>query len=216
MPWAYDVWDVLRQGLTDPENHKRAIASRLLCHLALSDPKKRILKDLDALMAVTHDPRFVTARHTVLMELIRIENAERGIRVHVFAPGLAQTQPLDSDGRPNLTTKDVADWLLWALTCPDHLRPLRADRDLGQVRSIGSTARMVVDNRAPQAHAVSALGHHRGGNPNSARNASMSDTQAIWFRNWLSDGLRRRSRITAGPTGSAPPAPPPDDGAYAP
>ena len=104
VPWAYEVWDVLRQGLTDPDNHKRAIASRLLCYLALSDPKKRILKDLDALMAVTHDPRFVTARHTVLMELIRIENAERGIRVHVFAPGLAQTQPLDSDGRPNLTT----------------------------------------------------------------------------------------------------------------
>lgn len=58
-----------------------------------------------------------------LMDLIRVENAEHGIRVHVLAPGLAQTQPQDADGRPNLTTRDVADWVLWVLTRPGHLRP---------------------------------------------------------------------------------------------
>jgi hypothetical protein len=36
-----------------------------LCNLAISDPKKRMLKDFDVIMAVTHDPRFVTARHTL-------------------------------------------------------------------------------------------------------------------------------------------------------
>lgn len=65
VPWAYDVWDVMVAGLTDQDNHRRSIAAQVLCNLALSDPKKRILKDLDALMVVTHDARFVTARHSL-------------------------------------------------------------------------------------------------------------------------------------------------------
>lgn len=63
--WAYDVWDALVEGLTDPGNHRRTIAAQLLSNLASSDPKKRILKDIDRIMAVTHDKRFVTARHTL-------------------------------------------------------------------------------------------------------------------------------------------------------
>lgn len=44
-------------------NRVRAIASQVLCSLARSDPDRRILGDLDALMEVTRDERFVTARH---------------------------------------------------------------------------------------------------------------------------------------------------------
>ena len=61
--WAYDAWDELVIGLIDKDNHVRAIASQILANLAKSDPDKRILRDFDALLAVTKDDRFVTARH---------------------------------------------------------------------------------------------------------------------------------------------------------
>jgi hypothetical protein len=61
--WAYDAWDEVAKNLKHPDNHNRAIATQVLCNLAKSDPKERILKDLPALLAVTKDERFVTARH---------------------------------------------------------------------------------------------------------------------------------------------------------
>lgn len=63
--WTYDVWDELIENLSHKNNRQRAIAAQLLCNLAKSDPKKRILKDFPALLAVTKDERFVTARHTL-------------------------------------------------------------------------------------------------------------------------------------------------------
>jgi len=61
--WAYAVWDQAVENLTHTDNHNRAIAAQLLCNLAKSDPEQRILRDFDALLAVTKDERFVTARH---------------------------------------------------------------------------------------------------------------------------------------------------------
>src|SRR5260221_3455959 len=61
--WAYDVWDEMVSGLKHKDNHVRAIAAQVLCNLAKSDPKNRMLNDFDALLAVTKDERFVTARH---------------------------------------------------------------------------------------------------------------------------------------------------------
>ncbi len=61
--WAYAVWDELVVALSDKDNHVRAIAAQVLCNLAKSDPQKRMLKDFPALLAVTKDERFVTARH---------------------------------------------------------------------------------------------------------------------------------------------------------
>src|SRR5712692_1105610 len=61
--WAYDVWGEMVQGLSHADNHDRAIAAQILCNLAKSDPKNRMLEDFDALLAVTRDERFVTARH---------------------------------------------------------------------------------------------------------------------------------------------------------
>lgn len=61
--WAYEVWDELVEGLRDKDNHVRAISAQLLYNLAKSDPKNRILKDFDALLAVTKNERPVTARH---------------------------------------------------------------------------------------------------------------------------------------------------------
>ena len=61
--WAYDVWDEMTAGLTNSDNHVRAIAAQVLSNLAKSDPKNRILKDFEKLLGVTKDERFVTARH---------------------------------------------------------------------------------------------------------------------------------------------------------
>ena len=61
--WAYAAWDGLVADLRDKDNHVRAIAAQVLCNLAKSDPQGRMLKDFDALLAVTKDERFVTARH---------------------------------------------------------------------------------------------------------------------------------------------------------
>jgi len=49
--WAYDIWDELVDGLTHNDNHVRAISSQILTHLAKSDPKGRIFKDFDKLLA---------------------------------------------------------------------------------------------------------------------------------------------------------------------
>jgi hypothetical protein len=61
--WAYDVWPDLLKMLSDASNRRRAIAAQVLCGLARSDPEERMVEDLDSLMRVTRDERFVTARH---------------------------------------------------------------------------------------------------------------------------------------------------------
>jgi len=61
--WAYDVWADLLATLKTGDNRQRAIAAQVFCGLAKSDPELRMVKDLPALLAVTKDERFVTARH---------------------------------------------------------------------------------------------------------------------------------------------------------
>src|SRR5262245_11635628 len=64
--WAYEIWDDIVKTLTDGDNRQRSIAAQILCNLAQSDPKNRMLEDFDKLLAVTKDERFVTARHCML------------------------------------------------------------------------------------------------------------------------------------------------------
>lgn len=61
--WAYDIWDEMVENLHHKSNRVRAIAAQVLCNLAKSDPEERILRDIDSLISVTKDERFVTARH---------------------------------------------------------------------------------------------------------------------------------------------------------
>jgi hypothetical protein len=61
--WAYEVWDEMVERLSHKDNHQRAIAAQILSNLAKSDPQGRMLKDFAALLDVTKDVRFVTARH---------------------------------------------------------------------------------------------------------------------------------------------------------
>jgi len=70
------------------------------------------------------DGAYGVAMHalTALMESIRVENSEFGIRTHILSPGVALTSETDSSGQPALTTAHVAEWVLWLLTRPAHLR----------------------------------------------------------------------------------------------
>ena len=70
------------------------------------------------------DGAYGVAMHALstLMELIRVENADHGIRTHVLSPGVALTTDTDSEGNPALTTSNVAEWAVWLLTRPAHLR----------------------------------------------------------------------------------------------
>ena len=61
--WAYEVWDDLLRTLADGNNRQRSIAAQVLSNLAKSDSQQRMLRDLSALLKVTKDERFVTARH---------------------------------------------------------------------------------------------------------------------------------------------------------
>ena len=63
--WAYDIWDRAVEGLSDNDNHIRAVSAQLLCNLAKSDPDNRMHRDFERLLQVTRDPRFVTARHAL-------------------------------------------------------------------------------------------------------------------------------------------------------
>lgn len=63
--WAYEAWDELLAGLRDKDNHVRSISAQILANLARSDPQNRMARDFDALLAVTRDERFVTARHSL-------------------------------------------------------------------------------------------------------------------------------------------------------
>jgi len=70
------------------------------------------------------DGAYGVAMHalTTLMRLIEAENKEYGIRTHILAPGLALTADRDSDGRCALMPIHIAEWAVWLLTRPAHLR----------------------------------------------------------------------------------------------
>jgi ketosteroid isomerase-like protein len=64
VPWADDIWHDIVGGLGARDNRLRSICAQVLANLAAhSDPRARVLDDLDALAAVMADERFVTARH---------------------------------------------------------------------------------------------------------------------------------------------------------
>ena len=77
-----------------------------------------------ALGIYQQDGAYGVAMHalTTLMELIRTENTEFGIRTHIVSPGVTLTNDLDSEGKPALTSAHVAEWAVWLLTRPAHLR----------------------------------------------------------------------------------------------
>lgn len=64
--WAYEIWDDVLELMAKGDNRQRSIVGQVLSNLAKSDPQGRILADFGALLALTRDERFVTARHCLL------------------------------------------------------------------------------------------------------------------------------------------------------
>ena len=87
--WSYDVWDDMVARLSHKDNHLRTIAAQILCNLARSDPDGRILKDFPAILAVTKDEKFVTARHS-LQAIWRIGLAGAQQQQQMVVDGLAK------------------------------------------------------------------------------------------------------------------------------
>ena len=81
--WAYEAWDKLLALLKSGDNHERAIGVQVLSNLAKSDPEQRMLKDIDKLMAVTKDEKFVTARHS-LQSLWKVGAANKELQTKVL------------------------------------------------------------------------------------------------------------------------------------
>jgi len=108
--WAYDVWDVMLRNLSHPDNHYRAIASQVLCNLAKSDPQNRIVADFEALLQVTRDERFVTARHC-LLALWKVGAAGR-LQQQLVVDGLAlRFQECETEKNSTLIRYDIIQGL---------------------------------------------------------------------------------------------------------
>jgi len=64
--WADRAWQQIRPLLEHSDNRVRSIAGQALCGLAANASRKLVAQDTAAVIAVTRDERFVTARHVLL------------------------------------------------------------------------------------------------------------------------------------------------------
>ena len=110
VPWAHEVWDDVVVNLTHRDNHNRAIAAQVLCGLAAHDTTDRILGDLPALVEVTRDERFVTARHA-LKSLWRVGLAGEAQRRAVVAALDARYRECATEKNGTLIRHDVVESL---------------------------------------------------------------------------------------------------------
>ncbi len=122
---AYEAWDQLVDGLTHKDNHVRAISSQLLANLAKSDPKGRILKDFDKLLAVTKDERYVTARHC-LQSLWKVGAAGRKQRNILLAGFVRRFEECAAEKNGTLTRYDIVQGLrnLYAATTDKQVKEI--------------------------------------------------------------------------------------------
>ncbi|MGK5519144.1 hypothetical protein ACSNN9_07275 [Micromonospora sp. URMC 107] len=147
VPWADDVWDDLVGHLGDADNHNRAIAAQLLCNLAARHPSERILRDLDALVAVSRDERFVTARHA-LRSLWKIGLAGESQR-HAVVAALARRY------------REAADEKNGTLVRSDIVEGLRHLHDAVGDPAVERTARELIDAEADPKYQRKYRGHWR-------------------------------------------------------
>lgn len=116
------TWDlVMNANLREPFLMTRAVLPKLR---EQKHGEVMAIGSDSAMDIYQQDGAFAVAMHglNTLMELVRAENSEHGIRTHILSPGLAIDTPFDAEGKPNLTTTEVAEWVVWLLTRPTHLR----------------------------------------------------------------------------------------------
>jgi hypothetical protein len=121
--WAYTAWDELVGMLRAPDNHERAIAAQVLCNLAKSDPAERMLGDFAALLNVTRDARFVTARHC-LQALWKVGVAGRRQQQLVVDGLVARFYECRSEKNRTLIRYDILEALrkLYAVGADETIR----------------------------------------------------------------------------------------------
>jgi hypothetical protein len=110
VPWADAVWDDVVTHLGDADNHNRSIAAQLLCNLASHDKSGRIVGDLGALIKVTKDERFVTARHS-LKSLWKIGLAGEDQRAAVVKAMAQRYQDSFDEKNGTLIRSDIVETL---------------------------------------------------------------------------------------------------------
>lgn len=110
VPWADDVWAEVVANLDHADNHNRAIAAQLLCNLAAHDSTHRILGDLDALVSVTRDQRFVTARHC-LQSLWKLGTAGPAERDAIVAALEGRYRDCVTEKNATLIRNDIVEGL---------------------------------------------------------------------------------------------------------
>ena len=151
--WAYEVWDEMVSALRHADNHVRAISAQVLCNLAKSDPKGRMLKDFDALLAVTRDERFVTARHC-LQSLWKIGIAGKKQQKKVVDGLVRRFEECIAEKNGTLIRYDILQGLrrLYDQTRDDSirvtaLRLVEAEVDLKYRKKYASVWRIKPDSR---------------------------------------------------------------------
>lgn len=132
--WAYDIWDDVVSDLGHSDNHVRSIAAQLLCNLAKSDPEVRILANFPALLNVTRDDRFVTARHC-LQALWKV-GAAGPRQQEAWRQGLVQRF---ADCR---TEKN------WSLIRYDIIQSMRDVYDATDAEEVRHTAQELIDSES--------------------------------------------------------------------
>lgn|SRR5262249_29620595 len=126
--WAYEVWDDLLRTLVDGDNRQRSIAAQVLSNLAKSDPKKRMIRDLAALLKITKDERFVTARHC-LQSLWKIGIVGEGQRSALLGGLVARFKECKAEKNCTLIRYDILVVLRRVFDiCHDEKIPMTAER----------------------------------------------------------------------------------------
>lgn len=77
--WADQAWRELKPLLRSKDNRVRSIAGQIMCNVARSASASLVKDDLDELVVITHDERFVTARH-VLQGLWKVGRGDIDLR----------------------------------------------------------------------------------------------------------------------------------------
>lgn len=116
------TWDlVMDANLREPFLMARAV----LPHFREQKSGQIMAIGSDSAMGIyEQDGAYGVAMHalTALMKLIEAENRAYGVRTHFLSPGVALTTNEDSEGKPALMPSHIADWTIWLLTRPMHLR----------------------------------------------------------------------------------------------
>lgn len=146
--WAHTVWDDVLENLRSPDNHNRAIAAQVLCNLAANDSTGRVLDNLDDLIEVTRDERFVTARHGI-QSLWKIGLAGPKTREAII--GALERRYADSPGEKNST-----------LVRSDIVQSLRRLYDATGDTDIADRARAMVASEDDPKYRKKYDGHWKG------------------------------------------------------